>query len=138
MDLDECFRKGVIKKTRVNLELVKSLTEMSNSKEQTIKLAKITEISVSAYVSLAYDSLREILDALCVLNGYKVLSHVCVGELLNAILENFNFKDFDKFRYIRNGINYYGTKLDLEQGKLLLLKIFAMRKNLKEKYLTEI
>ena len=33
MDLDECFRKGLIKKTRANKELVKSLIEMSEIKE---------------------------------------------------------------------------------------------------------
>ncbi|HHE36382.1 MAG TPA: hypothetical protein ENL16_01040, partial [Candidatus Woesearchaeota archaeon] len=63
MDLDECFRKGLIKKTRANKELVKSLIEMSEIKEISVKTANINEINISAYVSLAYDSLREILEA---------------------------------------------------------------------------
>jgi len=66
MDLDECFRKGLIKKTRANKELVKSLIEMSEIKEISVKTANINEINISAYVSLAYDSLREILEALCI------------------------------------------------------------------------
>ena len=82
MDLDECFRKGFIKKTRVDKELAESLVEMSGIKESAVNTARIDDINISAYVSLAYDSLREILEALCILKGYKVLSHICIGELL--------------------------------------------------------
>ncbi len=64
MDLDECYRKGLIKKTRIDKELIKSLIEMSNIKENAVTTARINKINVSAYVSLAYDSLREILEAI--------------------------------------------------------------------------
>ncbi len=63
MDLNECFRKGMIKKTRIDSELIISLIEMSDIKENTVKTAKINGINISAYVSLAYDSIREILEA---------------------------------------------------------------------------
>jgi len=108
MDLNECLRKGLIRKTKVDDELVKSLIEMSDIKESTVRNANIDKINISAYVSLAYDSLREILEALCVLNGYKVLSHICIGELLKTLIENFDYEEFDRLRYIRNSINYYG------------------------------
>ena len=52
MDLDECFRKGLIKRTESNQELVKSLIEMANIKENAVKSAKIDKENVSAYVSL--------------------------------------------------------------------------------------
>ena len=71
MDLDECFRKGLIKRTEPNQELVKSLIEMANIKEKAVKSAEINEENVSAYVSLAYDSLREVLEAICILQGTK-------------------------------------------------------------------
>ncbi len=38
MDLEECFRKGLIKKTKVDKELIKSLIEMSNIKEKTVNM----------------------------------------------------------------------------------------------------
>lgn len=66
MDLSDCFKKGHIKKTRIDTELMKSLIEMSEIKETTVSTANITEINISAYVSLAYDALREILEALCI------------------------------------------------------------------------
>ena len=70
MDIDDCFRKGLIKKTNKDLGLIKSLVEMSRIKEGAVNTAVIDGVNISAYVSLAYDSLREVLEALCILNGY--------------------------------------------------------------------
>ncbi|MCK4670278.1 MAG: hypothetical protein KAT43_03665 [Nanoarchaeota archaeon] len=63
MDLAECFKKRLIKKTRIDLDLIKSLIEMANIKEGAVKTAEINEKNISAYVSLSYDSLREVLEA---------------------------------------------------------------------------
>jgi hypothetical protein len=135
MDLDDCYRKNFIKKVKINKELLKSLVEMSNIKESTVNSAKINELNVPAYVSMAYDSLREMLEAVCISYGYKVTSHFCLGELLKTLIEDFNFNEFDRMRYIRNGINYYGTKIDFEQGKEIIKKMFDMKKKFFTKYL---
>ena len=138
MDLNECFRKGLIKKTKIDKGLIKSLIEMSGIKETTVKTANVNEINISAYVSLAYDSLRELLEALCVLKGYKVLSHICMGELLKDILKEFDYDEFDRLRWIRNSINYYGEKVEFEQGEEIIKKIFVIRKKILEGYLNKI
>ena len=130
MDLNECFKKGLIKRTQRNEDLANSLIEMAKIKEDAVNNAKIDNINISAYVSLAYDALRETLEALCVLNGYKVLSHICIGELLKDILNNFDYEDFDRMRWIRNSINYYGKKVEFEQGKELITKIFAIKEKI--------
>ena len=130
MDLNECFKKGLIKKTKADNELISSLVEMSNIKESAVKTAKIDNINISAYVSLAYDSLRELLEALCISKGYKVLSHICIGELLKDILDEFDYDDFDRLRYIRNSINYYGEKVDFDQGNEIIKKTFVMRRKI--------
>ncbi len=108
---------------------------MSESKEITVNSSDINKISVSSYVSLAYDSLREILEAFCISKGYKVTSHLCLGELLKSLVSDFDFNNFDRFRYIRNGINYYGTKIDVEQGKEIIKKMFEMKKDMLDRYL---
>lgn len=138
MDLDECFKKELIKKTRINEGLIKSLIEMSDIKEMTIRNVEINKMNVSAYVSLAYDSLRETLEAICISRGYKVLSHICIGELLKNLLKDFDYEGFDRLRWIRNSINYYGTKIEFEQGKEIIEKIFAMKKKLREKHLNQL
>ncbi|MBS3071884.1 hypothetical protein J4408_02755 [Candidatus Pacearchaeota archaeon] len=138
MDLDECYKKNFIKKTRIDKELVQSLIEMSKIKEDSVKNAQVNETNISAYVSMAYDSLREILEALCILKGYKVTSHICLGELLKTLVSDFDFNSFDRFRYVRNGINYYGTKVDYQQGKEIILKMFKLKSEIINNHLKDI
>ncbi len=107
---------------------------MSGINETAVKTANINEINISAYVSLAYDSLREVLEALCILKGHKVLSHICIGEFLKSVLEDFDYDEFDRMRWIRNSINYYGEKVEFEQGKELIAKVFVFKKKMLEKY----
>ena len=133
MDLEECRQKGFIKRTKRNCELVKSLIEMSDIKEKTVNDAVIDERNICAYIPMAYDSLREIMEAICILHCYKVTSHVCLGELVRTLADGFDFYEFDRFRYMRNSINYYGEKIDFEQGKEIIRKIFEIKKQLLEK-----
>jgi len=132
MDLKNCIDKGLIKKTRVNKELAKSLLRTAAAKEIAINSARIDEVTISAYVPMAYDALREVLEAICVLNGYKVISHICTGELVKTLVKEFNFVEFDRFRYARNSINYYGEMIDFPQGKDLIKKMLNMKKQLEK------
>lgn len=137
MELDDCFKKGFIKKTSKNLDLVNSLIEMSDIKEETVKTAVLNNRNVSAYVSMAYDSARQILEGICILKGYKVVNHVCLGKLL---VNDIDYVEFERYRYIRNSINYYGHMIDFEQGKELIEKIFMFKdicKNYLDKKLKE-
>ena len=138
MELNECFRKGFIKKTRMNLSLINSLMEMSDIAEDAVNNAKIDGKNISAYVSMAYESLREILEAICISREYHVISHLCLGELLKTLIDDFDYAEFDRMRYARNGVNYYGTKIEFDQGKEMIGKIFSMKKRLKEGYLKHI
>jgi len=108
---------------------------MSAIKEKTVNTARINPENISVYVSVAYDSLRELLEAICIKHGYKVLSHSCISELLKGILPGFDHDMFDRLRYARNSINYYGKKIDYAQGKELIRKIFLMKKDLLKKHL---
>ncbi|MCX6747168.1 MAG: hypothetical protein NTU63_03490 [Candidatus Pacearchaeota archaeon] len=137
MDLDDCYRKNFIRKTKIDKELIKSLLEMSDIKEKTVKSASVDKVNISAYFSMAYDSLREALEAICIAFGYKVTSHFCLGELLRTLIEDFDFNEFDRIRYARNGINYYGTKIDFSQGKELIKRMFEMKRKLSERHLKE-
>jgi hypothetical protein len=136
MDLEDCYNNGSIKITRVNPELIASLIEMSQIKEDTVNSATLNQRNISPYISMAYDSLRELLEALCISKGYKVTSHLCLGELLASQIPDFDLNSFDRFRYVRNGINYYGTKVDFGQGKELIRKMFLMKNSLAKKHLS--
>jgi len=74
---------------------------MANINEATVRNVKIDGINISSYVSLAYDSLREVLEAICISKGYNVLLHICIAELLKELFEDFDYDEFDRLRYIR-------------------------------------
>ena len=137
MDLNDCYKNNFIKKTKISKELIKSLIEMSNIKEDTIKSADINEKNISAYFSMAYESLREILEAICISLGYKVTSHFCLGELLKKLIQNFDFHEFNRIRYARNSVNYYGIKMEFQQGKKLIRNMFKIKKKIFEEHLRE-
>lgn len=132
MDLNECRKKGHIKLTVPNKSKALSLLEISDIKEDVIHSVKLDEKTVNVYLPLAYDSLREALEALCLLFGYNVLNHVCLGELLKELIQDFDYFSFDRFRYARNSINYYGKKAGLEEGKGIIEKILEMRRKTRQ------
>jgi len=130
MDINEHVKNGTVKKTIQSTELVRSLLSMANIKEQTVMTVTLTEFNISAYIPMAYDALREVLDALCILNGYKPQSHIHTGEIAKLLHPQFDFITFDRFRYARNRINYYGEKVEFEQ------KILQMKKEVEKKVKT--
>ncbi|MBI5073246.1 hypothetical protein HZA99_05505 [Candidatus Woesearchaeota archaeon] len=130
MDLTECKETGIVRITRIDSNFAHSLLEMSDIKEKTAKKATLDNLNVNAYFPMAYDALREILEAYCLLFGYKVGNHDCLGKLMKELLSTFDLFLFDRFRYVRNGINYYGKKVGLEEGNLLIEKMFLMKKEI--------
>ena len=128
MDLDECKRKGFVRPTNKNKELARSLIEISQTKETTVNESQLSEKNISAYIPMAYDSLREILEAICIMRGYKVTSHACTEKLLRSIYPDVSFREFDRFRYIRNSINYYGKKIGFDEGMEIINKTFLLKK----------
>ncbi len=135
MELEECKKRGMIRSVSVDAPLIQSLKEMAAIKEKAVKDASITEETISAYVSLAYDALREILEAICLSKGKKILNHVCLGAFLQKELGSFEYDDFDRLRYVRNSINYYGKQVGYEEGSSFIEKIFAMKRTLEQRYL---
>jgi len=59
----------------------------------------------------------------------KATTHVCLGELLRKLEPDFDYNSFDRFRCIRNSINYYGKAIGLMEGKDVINKMLQMRKN---------
>lgn len=132
MDLKDCEDKGFIRKIIPNFQRAESLIKISDIKEIVVQKIVLDKTNINAYFPMAYDSLRESMEAICIQNGYKVTNHICIGELLKKIYVDFDLVLFDRLRYARNSINYYGETIDINQGKLLILEIFKMRKEIKK------
>lgn len=118
MDFRECEDKRIIKKVNADFELCKSLQKSSEKKLSSAKLLEMNETTAASIITLSYDSLRELLEALAVKNGYKIYNHECYAAFLSDILgEEECANSFDSLRKLRNSINYYGQEISVNDAK---------------------
>lgn len=128
MNWNECLKKRIAKKIRTDNELIKSLRKTSENKTESEKKLKLTPVTSASKISLAYDSLREILEALSIKEGYKIYNHECYTYFLKEILkQSLNGDEFDELRKIRNSINYYGKDITINEAEDILKRINKLR-----------
>ena len=135
MDWKECKDKGFVKGVKVDNNLISSLIKSSNKKFISSERLELDETTASTRISIIYESLRELLEAVSVGKGFKIYNHECFCSFLNEVCNEENLsKEFDKFRKIRNQVNYYGKDISVEETKILIKEIIKLRRNILEKY----
>lgn len=128
MDWENCINKKIAKESEPDEDLVNSLVKASGSKSQAEERLEMDEVTAGPKVSLLYDSLRELLEALAVRKGFKIYNHECYTPFLKEIMDESEKGDeFDEVRKIRNAINYYGKEVSTEEAKDTLKRIEALR-----------
>ena len=124
MDWKTCRKERLVKEIKPDNNLVASLITSSGRKQECSKMLPLSEVTAAAKISLAYDALREILEALSVSKGCKIYNHDCYCAFLKEILHEYAMsEEFDKFRKLRNRINYYGKDISANDAELLLIGI---------------
>lgn len=107
-DFEFYLNEGEVKKRTPDPNLAKALLRDAESRfENIVKLD--TKTFHKIIFENAYDSFRELLDALLAIDGYKSYSH----EASIAYLKKYGFDDsiileLDEFRFKRNSSKYYG------------------------------
>lgn len=86
MDWKECCNKRLVKDAKPDADMIKSLAESSENKLESESRLSMSDVTAVSKVSLAYDSLRELLEALALKNGYKIYNHECYAAFLKEIL----------------------------------------------------
>ncbi|MBI2148854.1 hypothetical protein HYU23_04185 [Candidatus Woesearchaeota archaeon] len=133
MDWKECCSKRIVKDIKLDVAMINSLIESSKNKLESESILEMSKITASSKVSLVYDSLRELLEAIAIKKGYKIYNHECYTAFLKEILKDSNKGDkFDEIRKIRNDINYYGKKVLPEEAKEVILNIKNLINNLEK------
>lgn len=139
MSWSECLKEEWVRLATPDVELAKSLKSPAQNWLNYALKHKVDENNSSPILSNLYEAFREICEAIGVLKGYKFYNHECITYFLKNNLNEENISlIFDKYRRIRNKINYYGFKVPPEVTKMALLEIPALIKQLKEKYLKDI
>jgi len=128
IDWKECCGKRIAKSVTPDIDTIESLKKSSENKiKSSDELGMNETTSVSKFI-LAYDSLREVLEALSLKNGYKIYNHECYTAFLKEVLNQSNLGDeFDEIRKVRNSVNYYGKELSIEDSLDIILKTKKLR-----------
>ena len=127
MDLESCKKNKLVKEVKIDHPLIDSLLKTSEKKLKTQDMIVLNSTTSSSKISLAYDSLREILEALALSKGLKIYNHECYISFLKEVLKESGYGDeFDNFRKIRNSINYYGKDIPADEAEIIIqqMKLF--------------
>lgn len=127
MDWEECCSRNIVKGVNPDEGLIKSLIKSSKNRLDSESMLRMNEITAASKISLAYDSLRELLEALAIKNGYKIYNHECYTAFLKEVIKDSGKGDeFDEIRKIRNEINYYGKEISIQESSRNIGRIKAL------------
>lgn len=131
MDWNTCLRQREAKPAKPDTEMAASLQKTSANKALSAKLLELKEETAASKISLSYDSVRELLEALALHKGFKIYNHICyTGFLKEIIKETESAEEFDELRMIRNDINYYGKEVSITEAKIVLKRLDNLREKI--------
>ncbi len=131
------MKKGQIRRATKDIALAKSLVNGAENDVSFLKTIELNEISARKVMTNYYDVLRSILEAIAILDGYKIYAHEAFTDYLKEKGDATIAIKFDRLRKIRNGINYYGKSISVEEVKENIKLIEGVIHQMKEKYLKE-
>jgi len=124
------------KKARIITRNIIRTKSLIISSQEAIKNAKeiiLTEGKQKTILRELYEGLRQFCEALGYLRGYQFFDHESITFFIEDILkEHLLAVKFDRYRKLRNGINYYGNELALETAKEALIEIPKIINELKK------
>ncbi len=129
MRFEDFIQKGQVRKGSPDVQLSKSLIKQSEKDLRYLQTQVITDDSARKIMISYYDTLRSILEAVATKEGYKVYSHEAFSCYLELKNEPSLAVKFDRFRKIRNGLNYYGNEIsppEVEEHILEIKKMIAL------------
>lgn len=127
---------GKVRKGTPDIALAKSLIAMSASQLAFVSDTPLTQANASPMLVNYYEALREICEAICAKNGYKVYSHEAYTSYLEEHLKEERISiQFDRLRKLRNGVNYYGEFVSVEETEATRQEIPILIETLKKKHL---
>lgn len=136
MDWKSCIQRNVVKEVKEDNNLKEGLIKESQKKKETDKIIPLNDITASTKISIIYDVLRETLEAVAIVKGYKVYNHECYVYFLKEVLkESYWGDEFDQFSIIRNDLSYNGKNVTAAEAKLILEKMKALEEKITNKYL---
>jgi len=116
---EEFLNTRDLRRTTKDAGLAKSLVKDAEQRFEVIMEMKLTEKSSTLIFEQVYESLRECIDALLSLQGYKSYSHVASIAFLQNHPEfsTADINELDNAREKRNLAKYYGKQISILDTK---------------------
>jgi len=134
MNFESSLADGKAKKVFPNNIRASSLFNSSIQAIETAIVIPLSQNTLKSILRELYEGLREYCEAIGYLKGYKFMDHESIGYFLRDILKEHSLSlKFDRYRKLRNGINYYGEDIDIETVKEARVEIPKIIKEL-ERY----
>jgi hypothetical protein len=132
---NECLFNNFAIKVTPDKNKALSLIDVANGR---IKFIKRQNTDLNYVFEAYYASLIEYVHAFLIMEGYKVLNHLCLGYYIRDELNlKSEFHEYELLRRNRNNLVYYGSKLSLracEDNLIICLKLI----NLFESFLSKL
>lgn len=131
MNFENSMKEGYVKIVLKNIIRSKSLTKSSKQAIDTARKISLDETTSKTIFRELYEGLREFCEAIGYEKGYKFLSHESITYFLSDILDERDIsKIFERYRKLRNGINYYGEDINILTVKEAIRNIQSIIKRL--------
>jgi uncharacterized protein YutE (UPF0331/DUF86 family) len=137
MSWQMCLDEGRARSVAPDIERARGLLAMCEGKMTWLKGQKITDSSASPILANYFDVLSELCDAILSFLGFRVSasSRDCIVFFLkDKLKEELVAETFDRYRKIRNRINYYGKLVSLEAASAGAKEIAEAYGRLKTKH----
>ena len=127
-NFEEFLKEGVANKQRVDLSRASSLAEEAEKRKAFLKEMSdkigVNDENANYFIENAYDILTELVRARMFIEGLKS-SGVSAHEAEISYMRNLGFSESEvrfanELRYFRNGIIYYGKRLNAEYAGAVL------------------
>jgi len=109
---EDYLKEGSVRKVTVDKQLAKNLVKVASMRIKILESIPITENNSFSFIENCYEAIREMIDALMALKGFKSYSHEASIEFLKKFysiqLTMGNVNKIDRYRKIRNDIKYRG------------------------------
>lgn len=119
---EEFVKENIVKKQSIDKSraefLIRESENSYNNLLEKIQKITLTESNANDFIKSCYDTIMELIRAKMILQGYNASgfgAHEAEVSFMRIL--SFEEKDVqfaDQMRFFRNGIVYYGTKLDKE------------------------
>ncbi|MFH0956317.1 MAG: hypothetical protein V1813_00480 [Candidatus Aenigmatarchaeota archaeon] len=115
MNFERSIRDGYARKVPVDMIRARNLMQSAKDAVSTAHGIKPEERKLKTIMRELYEGLREFCEAIGYMRGYKFLSHESIAYFIDDVLHEPALAGrFDRYRKIRNGINYYGHSISPE------------------------